>query len=95
MAISEQQYITISAPERVALCEQRAHRRERVGCDGGDGCAAFSDLQAEELPLLQAQVVAHLVQENHTFILLLKDGNDKQTLCGPAKTFPTADYLLF
>ncbi|KAF3839776.1 hypothetical protein F7725_018493 [Dissostichus mawsoni] len=34
--------------------------------------------ETEELPLLQAQVVAYQVQQNNTFILLLKDGNNKQ-----------------
>lgn len=50
----------------------------RVGGDGSDGRAGFSDLQAEELPLQQAQVVKDLVQQNHAFILFLKDANNKQ-----------------
>lgn len=58
--------------------EQCAHRRVRIGCDGGDGGAGFSDLQTEELPLQQAQVVKDLVQQNHTFILFLKEANNKQ-----------------
>lgn len=58
--------------------ERWAHGRVRIGCDGGDGRAAFSDLQTEELPLQQAQVVEDLVQQNHTFILFLKDGKNKQ-----------------
>lgn len=61
--------------------EQRAHGRVRIGCDGGDGCAGLSDLQAEELPLQQAQVVVYLIQQNHAFILFLKDGsNNKQCI---------------
>lgn len=77
---------------KCAADEQRAHGRVCIGCDCGDGCVGFSDLQTEELPLLQTQVVAHLVQQNHAFILLLKDGNKRQKM--PAKTVSDAPRLL-
>lgn len=57
-----------------------AHRRVCVGCDGGDGRAGVSELQTEELPLQQAQVVTYQVQQYHTFILLLKGRNNTENL---------------
>lgn len=54
-----------------------AHGRVCVGSDGNNGRAGFSDLQIEELPLLQAQVVTYQVQQNHAFILLLQEANNK------------------
>lgn len=76
------QFITISEP-KCAADEQWAHSGVSIGCDWGDGGAGLSDLQTEELPPLQAQVVTYLVQQNHSFILLLKE---TQTELLPAKT---------
>lgn len=54
-----------------------------VGRDRGNGCAGFSDLQTEELPLLKAQVVKYQVQQNQAFIQLLKDGKHKRHYSQP------------